>query len=177
MRQQHPAQIRTANCDGGHLPILPFGNISSIDIFLLIAPRQSFMSKPLTILCIDDEPKGLTVRKMLLESQGYEVLTATSGREGLAIFVRHRVAAVVLDYAMPEMNGAEVAAVLKRLDPAVKILLYSAYVNLSKEDLRWVDASATKGDHPKAFFGAVQQLFSCSNAASHGDSCGQQALS
>jgi CheY-like chemotaxis protein len=116
------------------------------------------MSKPAAILCIDDDPKGLAVRKMLLESQGYEVLTATSGREGLAIFACHRMPAVVLDYAMPEMDGAMVAAALKRLDPAVKILLYSAYIDLPEEVLRWVDASATKGDHPKTFFAAVQQL-------------------
>ena len=120
-----------------------------------------FISKSAAILCIDDEPKGLAVRKVLLESQGYEVLTATSGREGLAIFARYRVPAVVLDYAMPEMNGDMVAAALKRLDPAVKILLYSAYVDLPKEDLRWVDAYATKGDHPKTFLAAVQQLFCC----------------
>jgi CheY-like chemotaxis protein len=113
------------------------------------------------ILCIDDEPKGLAVRKILLESQGYEVLTATSGREGLALFGRHRIPAVVLDYAMPEMNGAQVAAALKRLNPAVKILLFSAYVNLPEEELRWVDAYAVKGDHPQAFFTAVQQLLSC----------------
>jgi CheY-like chemotaxis protein len=35
------------------------------------------------ILCVDDEPNGLRIREMLLRSQGYEVLTATSGREGL----------------------------------------------------------------------------------------------
>ena len=127
------------------------------------------MPKPVAILCIDDEPKGLVVRKMLLESQGYEVHTASSGREGLAMFARHRVPAVVLDYAMPEMNGAEVAAALKRLDPAVRILLFSAYVNLPKEELRWVDAYAIKGDHPKNFFTAVRQLLSDSAAASPAD--------
>lgn len=124
------------------------------------------MPKPVAILCIDDEPNGLMVRKMLLESQGYEVHTASSGREGLAIFARHRVPAVVLDYNMPEMNGAEVALALKRLDPAVKILLFSAYMDLPEEELRWVDAYATKGDHPKNFFTAVQQLLSDSAAAS-----------
>jgi CheY-like chemotaxis protein len=128
------------------------------------------MSKPAAILCIDDEPKGLEVRKMLLESQGYEVHTATSGREGLAIFAHHRVPAVVLDYGMPEMNGAEVAAALKRLDPAVKILLFSAYMNLPKDELRWVDAYAIKGDHPKTFFAAVKQLLSCEQVSS-GSSC------
>ncbi len=62
---------------------------------------------------------------------------------------------------MPEMNGAEVAAALKRIDAAVKILLYSAYLDLPEEVLRWVDAYAIKGDHPKTLIGAVQQLLSC----------------
>ena len=119
------------------------------------------MSRAGTILCIDDEAKGLTVRKMLLESHGYEVVTATSGREGLALFASHVVRAVVLDYAMPEMNGDEVAAALRRLDPAVKIVLYSAYVDLPEEVLRWVDAYAIKGDHPKTLVAAVQKLLAC----------------
>jgi CheY-like chemotaxis protein len=123
------------------------------------------VSKAEAILCIDDEPKGLLVRKMLLESHGYEVITAATGREGLALFASHAVRAVVLDYAMPEMNGDEVAAALKRLDPAVKIVLYSAYVDLPEEALRWVDAYAIKGDHPKTLIAAVQQLLSCQNEA------------
>jgi CheY-like chemotaxis protein len=77
------------------------------------------------------------------------------------MFARHRVPAVVLDYKMPEMSGAEVAAALKRLDPEVKIMLYSAYLDFPKEELRWVDTYATKGEHPKTFLRAVQQLFSC----------------
>lgn len=126
-------------------------------------PENAMSGSP-TILCIDDEPTGLAIRKLLLESQGYQVLTATSGREGLAILARHRMPVVVIDYAMPEMDGAEVAAALKRIDPAVKILLLSAYVNLPEKELRWVDACATKGDHPKTFFAAVQQLLSCPEA-------------
>ena len=81
--------------------------------FAYRCPAESLvMSKPVAILCIDDEPKGLAVRKVLLESQGYEVFTATSGRDGLALFAHHRIPAVVLDYDMPEMNGDEVAAAL-----------------------------------------------------------------
>ena len=57
---------------------------------------------------------------MLLESQGYEVLTAAIGRERLALFASHSIRVVMLDFAMPEVDGAEVAASLKRLDPAVK---------------------------------------------------------
>lgn len=62
------------------------------------------------ILCIDDEPKGLQVRQVLLEMDGYRVLTATSGREGLELFATNPVRTVVLDYRMPEMDGGQVAA-------------------------------------------------------------------
>ena len=112
------------------------------------------------ILCVDDEPTGLRVRKLLLESQGYKVLTATSGREAIEVFVQHPVSIVVLDYAMPEMNGDQVAIALKRLNPDVKILLFSAYMDFPKEVLRWVDGCAVKGEHPAALFNALQELLS-----------------
>jgi CheY-like chemotaxis protein len=113
------------------------------------------------ILCVDDEPKGLQVRKMILESQGYRVLTATSAREALDLFLAHPVTAVVLDYSMPDMDGGKLAAELKRLRPEVKILMLSAYLDLPQEAIRCVDVRAVKGTSPVAFLSAVQQLLSC----------------
>ena len=113
------------------------------------------------VLCIDDEPKGLQVRKALLQRKGYEVLTATSGREGLELFAANPITAVILDYAMPEMDGGEVAAELRRLKPEVKILLLSAYVDLPQEVLNRVDARVLKGASPIGFLTALQQLLSC----------------
>jgi CheY-like chemotaxis protein len=113
------------------------------------------------ILCIDDEPNGLQVRKMLLESQGFRVLTAGGGREGLDLFAANPVKAVVLDYAMPDMDGGEVAAELKRIKPGVKILLLSAYVDLPEEVVELVDARAVKGASPMVLLTALQQLLSC----------------
>lgn len=113
------------------------------------------------ILCIDDEPLGLQVRKIMLQHQGYEVLTAQSGREGLQLFADNPVMAVVLDYSMPGMNGDEVAVEMKRLKPGVKILLLSAYVDLPEEALKCVDRRAVKGIAPTAFLEDLQQLLSC----------------
>ena len=113
------------------------------------------------ILCIDDEPVGLTVRKILLQRQGYVVLTALSGPEGLQLFVANPVEAVVLDYEMPGMNGDQVAAAMKRLKPEVKILLFSAYVDLPEDALRWVDRRAVKGVSPTAFLADLKQLLDC----------------
>jgi CheY-like chemotaxis protein len=113
------------------------------------------------ILCIDDEATGLLVRKILLQSQGYEVLTAESGREGLELFRANPVEAVVLDYAMPGMDGGQVAEELKRLKPTIKILLLSAYVDLPEKALRWVDKRAVKGVSPTAFLAELKDLLSC----------------
>jgi CheY-like chemotaxis protein len=110
------------------------------------------------ILCIDDDATGLYIRKMFLQAQGYQVLTALSGREGLELFTAHPIAAVVLDYMMPEMNGGEVAAEMKRLKPEVKILLLSAYVTLPEEALKWVDGRVVKGEGPQLFLDALRQL-------------------
>jgi CheY-like chemotaxis protein len=113
------------------------------------------------ILCIYDEAIGLLVRKIMLQSQGYDVLTALSGPEGLKLFAANPVEAVVLDYSMPGMNGGQVAAEMKQLKPAVKILLLSAYVDLPAEALQWVDKRAVKGVSPTAFLDALKQLLSC----------------
>ena len=48
-----------------------------------------------TILCIDDHWNGLIGRKMLLEENGYKVLEATGGLEGIKLFLAHPVDAVV----------------------------------------------------------------------------------
>src|SRR6266568_3462891 len=102
----------------------------------------------IVLLCVDDEPLGLEVRKVVLQRQGYEVLTATSGRDALKLFAANEISAVILDYSMPEMNGGEVAAELKRLNPGVKILLLSAYLDLPEEVSQYVDARAVKATSP-----------------------------
>ena len=98
------------------------------------------------VLCIDDELIGLKVRRILLERAGYSVVSAREGPEGIDIFAREPVSAVVLDYAMPGMNGAEVASRMREIKPDVPILLLSAYVGLPKEVTSLVDVYMTKGE-------------------------------
>ena len=114
-----------------------------------------------TILCIDDEPNGLVVRKTILQNKGFEVLTAESGPDGLKLFADNPVEAVVLDYAMPGMDGGQVAAELKRLNPDIKILLLSAYVDFPEETLRCVDKRSLKGVSPTSFLEDLEKLLSC----------------
>jgi CheY-like chemotaxis protein len=98
-------------------------------------------------LCIDDEDLGLEIRKMVLEREGFSVLTAKDGVSGLSLFdTEQQIDAVVVDYAMPGMDGGQVAAILRKRKPDIPILMLSAYVALPEEVMRVVSVSATKGD-------------------------------
>jgi CheY-like chemotaxis protein len=110
------------------------------------------------ILCVDDEATGLSVRKAVLESQGYRVFTAENGRDALQLFSSERIDLVILDYAMPGMDGGAVAEKMKRLRPAVPILLLSAYVDLPRETLAFVDRSVTKGEPPPMLLVTIAEL-------------------
>jgi DNA-binding response OmpR family regulator len=83
---------------------------------------------------------------MVLEREGFTVLTARDGQTGLSMFGTERVDAVVLDYAMPGMDGGQVAAILRKRQADIPILMLSAYVALPEEVMRVVSVSATKGD-------------------------------
>jgi CheY-like chemotaxis protein len=111
-----------------------------------------------TILCIDDQWNGLLGRKMLLEKNGYHVLEATGGDEGLKLFHTHAVDAVVLDYQMPGMNGDVVAAKMKRMKARVPIMLLSAYGPLPKNKLGSVDTFLSKSQETKLLLSSLQEL-------------------
>ena len=83
------------------------------------------------VLCIDDEVLGLEIRKVVFERAGYTVLTALEGNAAIKVFMENQIDAVVLDYAMPGMNGSQVARALRQLKPEVPILLLSAYLSFA----------------------------------------------
>jgi CheY-like chemotaxis protein len=67
-----------------------------------------------TILIIDDQPFFVTLQQNLLKQQGYRVVAATSGAEGLARAKQHKPDLILLDIEMPEMNGFTVCEKLKQ---------------------------------------------------------------
>ena len=115
-------------------------------------------TKTATILCIDDHWNGLIGRKMLLEENGYKVLEATGGLEGLKLFLSHPVDAVVLDYQMSDMNGDVVAAAMKRFRSQVPIMLLSSQELLPKNKLRSVDCFLSKSQPSKTLLATLQDL-------------------
>ena len=115
--------------------------------------------KRATVLCIDDEPTGLVLRKMLLEGEGYKVLLASSGHEGLKILKSSQVEAVVLDYQMPQMNGDEVARLMRKQYPDIPIVLLSGYPQDVPEGmLNQVNMFVWKGGDPAELLTAVRSV-------------------
>jgi len=78
---------------------------------------------PKTILVVDDEPKISEVVASYLESRGYHVLTAETGKEALDTFERENVALVVLDLMLPDISGEEVCRRLRNISRVPIIML------------------------------------------------------
>ena len=100
------------------------------------------------ILCVDDEPNVLALRKVLLGAAGYDVLVAEDGKLGLNAFREHAVDAAVLDYKMPGMMGDELGREMRKLRPNVPLLLVTAYLDLPAHCVVMFDAVITKGESP-----------------------------
>jgi len=90
------------------------------------------MARPirLRILCVDDEPQVLKSMTLHLRRH-YEVLTATSGAEGLAVLESTKNIAVVLsDMRMPEMDGAAFLSRVQQLSPDTVRMLLTGETNI-----------------------------------------------
>jgi CheY-like chemotaxis protein len=107
------------------------------------------MCKKELILCVDDEENQLAVRKLVLESKGYAVLTAPSGQQALALLAQHSVDLVLSDHLMPGLTGAELARQIKVQKPELPVILISA-VNEVPADAAYADLFMSKLDGPIA---------------------------
>ena len=114
-------------------------------------------TSPPLILCIDDAEVALRVRKLLLTSAGYRVLTAGSGEEGLEAFKANPVEMVIADHFLSNKSGSEIAAEMKQLKPEVPILIVSAAAE-APSGLEFTDGFLSKGEGPDALLEAIAQL-------------------
>jgi CheY-like chemotaxis protein len=76
-------------------------------------PRATPAQRRARLLIVDDERANRQLLEIMLEPEGYELATATSGEEALAMVARQPPDLVLLDIMMPGMNGYVVTAQLK----------------------------------------------------------------
>lgn len=83
-----------------------------------------------TLLLVDDEPNILASLKRLLRRDGYHILTANSGQEGLDVLASNAVDVIVSDQRMPGMLGADFLRKAKLLCPQTIRIMLSGYTEL-----------------------------------------------
>jgi CheY-like chemotaxis protein len=119
------------------------GEGTSIEVYLPRALQDSVSEAPVatigfasgkrrsaTILLVDDDSAVREVTASMLEGLGYVVLTVGSGGAALDLLERHtKVDLVLLDFAMPGMNGVELARQVQQKRPTVPILFVTGYVD------------------------------------------------
>jgi len=88
-----------------------------------------------TVLVVDDEPQVRTLARRMLERHGFQVHTATDGREALEVAATRagELVLVLLDLTMPGMDGYSVLRELHAVHPSLPVILCSGY---SEEELR-----------------------------------------
>ncbi len=109
------------------------------------------------ILCIDDADIALRVREILLGSEGYDVLTASSGEAGLELFKQNRVQLVIADHFLSGKTGTEIAQEMKELKPEVPILIMSAAME-KPEGLQFADGFLAKGEPTSVLLDTIVHL-------------------
>ena len=92
------------------------------------------------LLLVDDEPNIIRSLVRLLRRDGYNILTAESGREGLEVLAEHDVGVIISDQRMPEMNGTEFLSQVKD-----KYLNYVRIVLSGFTDLKSVTYAINEG--------------------------------
>lgn len=96
-------------------------------------------------------------------------MSASEVEEGLQFFATKQVDAVVLDYHMPEMNGDEAAALMKRIKREVVILMFSGDGAVPRKDHPSIDDFILKGQQPSVLLNALDALLGIEQSAPAAD--------
>lgn len=88
------------------------------------------IQNPRTLLLVDDEPNITNALKRTLRRDGYAILSANSGEEGMELLSLHKVGVIISDQRMPKMTGVEFLRKVKSLYPNTLRMVLSGYTEL-----------------------------------------------
>ena len=115
------------------------------------------MASPI-VLCVDDSPPLLTVRKQTLELLGYSVVTATNASTAIAILEQLAVDVVLVEYKHEGLDAEAVAYLIKQRLPEQPIVLLSAYADMPERSLWLVDDYVLRSDPPERLAEVVERV-------------------
>lgn len=119
------------------------------------------MTKPVTVLIIDDHAIVRAGCRLLLQQRNWEILEATTGKDGLELNARHQPELIVLDLGLPDGGGLDILKKLLFENAHARVLVFTMH-----EDpvlaLRALEGGAhgfiTKGDGPDSFVEAADEI-------------------
>ncbi len=99
-----------------------------------------------TILCVDDDDRSLSIRKIMLETRGYRVLTCCDPDQAIALVRSGGIDLVLADLMMPKMSGAKMIDEMKAISPQTPAILFSGVVKYCAEETQ-ADIFLPKGTY------------------------------
>jgi CheY-like chemotaxis protein len=121
---------------------------------LLRKIRPITVARPL-ILCIEDDQLYLTLRKKVLEQNGFDVIGVTTTDDALKTLREAPVCATISDHMLQGTTGSELAKEMKKIRPDVPIILFSGTVPPSMSAL---DVFVNKGEPTAEFLRIVHDV-------------------
>jgi DNA-binding response OmpR family regulator len=112
-----------------------------------------------TILAIEDDPRILKALQRLFSSEGYEIRSASNGKQGLEMFAVPGLDAVVLDLMLPGMSGRDICRSMKQASPDIPVIILSAISDVADKVLLLeigADDYVTKPFSPRELLARVQ---------------------
>jgi two-component system response regulator CpxR len=89
-----------------------------------------------TILCVDDNEQLLSIRKVMLETRGYRVVSCCTAEEALELFKGGGIDLVLTDFVLPGMDGQKLVEHVKNMSPQTPAILFSGKVKFYDRDCR-----------------------------------------
>lgn len=100
------------------------------------------------VLCVENEPRYLDILQTMLKATGYQVVSATTGVDALALFAQHPVHGVLLEYDLPDVIGSVVRSEMKRIKPEIPVLLFSGVGKQTAFLIRFFDSYLRNTEKP-----------------------------
>jgi two-component system, OmpR family, response regulator len=110
------------------------------------------------VLCVDDNALTLHLLSLILRQQGYDVFTSPDPKTAIRVLEQRTVDLALLDYEMPQINGGELAAVVKGGGLANKVILFSGSARIPQHDLAFVDRFVQKSEGVEPLLEAIESL-------------------
>jgi CheY-like chemotaxis protein len=110
------------------------------------------MPQRLTVLCVDDDTSSLASLAIILRSQDYEVVTASSADEALAACARGQVDGAVVACCLPDSKGTDLAGRIKQIRADIPVILHAALTSPN------VDAVLAKPASPEELLKVLREV-------------------